>query len=517
MSPLVLKESVGTKKSSIEFLQQGEGHWEQYGGNLPRYESTKDHSTNSRGATRELTKPWLKLQMRNFRTSKTHSRHKKLNGIKVEAPGYRLIVSMEAELPTHYNEGISGSSHSNLDPMKVIMQELQLMRKDMKEMRGNITNLSIEHRDESGIVGRVTSHTQRGYGNFSSHARCYKRNSYDCFEGNILGTINGLISTNQDLEFNEASIEDKFGVGNHEGQRQGQAKEKFMKSSMGEKSIKVNELSQDQDIFEAQDMENEGSLDYKLYKTIMFLPSTSSLSFDFRINESNSSSFSFFCDIAQSQFFDFLTTICRTKPNHGMKAKGGGMGKKLSIGYEHASISLSLNCFLLCHELSFKELKPVAKGPIFFLPSVPRRCSVPSPSWYCFLHRQNRLRGGRSSLSIFTRLGPTIEQKKEDILFVPHTCLGRFSNKINPGIKLLLFAVKTCQFQKLKPTMKAVLIQNKIAPAICRPAEYPESWTGETLAEKLSDAHCCLTLHLTNNVLREIDEKDNAFQIWTKL
>ncbi|KAI5667722.1 hypothetical protein M9H77_17575 [Catharanthus roseus] len=54
------------------------------------------------------------------------------------SPG--LIMSMEPQLPTHYNEGTSGSSHYNLDTMKVIMQELQLMRKDMKEMRGNITN-----------------------------------------------------------------------------------------------------------------------------------------------------------------------------------------------------------------------------------------------------------------------------------------------------------------------------------------------------------------------------------------
>ncbi|KAI5666021.1 hypothetical protein M9H77_15874 [Catharanthus roseus] len=65
--------------------------------------------------------------------------------------------------------------------------------------------------------------------------------------------------------------------------------------------------------------------------------------------------------------------------------------------------------------------------------------------------------------------------------------------------------------------MKAVLVQNKIAPAICSPEKYPESWKGEILKEKIGDAHSCLTLHLTDNVLREIDEKDNAFEIWTKL
>ncbi|KAI5677399.1 hypothetical protein M9H77_08349 [Catharanthus roseus] len=65
--------------------------------------------------------------------------------------------------------------------------------------------------------------------------------------------------------------------------------------------------------------------------------------------------------------------------------------------------------------------------------------------------------------------------------------------------------------------MKAVLVQNKIAPTICSLEEYPESWRGEVLMEKLGDAHNCLTLHLTDNVLQEIDEKENAFKIWTKL
>ncbi|KAI5664101.1 hypothetical protein M9H77_23424 [Catharanthus roseus] len=49
-----------------------------------------------------------------------------------------LVISIEAQLPTYYNKGTSGNSHSNLDPMKVIMQELQLMRKGMKEMRGKL-------------------------------------------------------------------------------------------------------------------------------------------------------------------------------------------------------------------------------------------------------------------------------------------------------------------------------------------------------------------------------------------
>ncbi|KAI5669854.1 hypothetical protein M9H77_19707 [Catharanthus roseus] len=155
------------------------------------------------------------------------------------------------------------------------------------------------------------------------------------------------------------ALKNRFGVENREGQRQGQTNVKFMESSMGEKSTKVDELSQAQDRkkFEAQDLANEGSLYYKLYKTISFLPSTSFLSLDYIIKESNSCSLSIFYNRIQSQFFNFLTTTCGTKSNHGMKAKGDDMEKELSISYEDTSISLSLNIFLLCRELSFKELK----------------------------------------------------------------------------------------------------------------------------------------------------------------
>ncbi|KAI5676023.1 hypothetical protein M9H77_06973 [Catharanthus roseus] len=76
-------------------------------------------------------------------------------------------------------------------------------------------------------------------------------------------------------------------------------------------------------------MENKGSLGYKLYKTISFISSTSFLFFDFIINESNSCSFSIFCDRIQSQFLNFLTTTCGTKLNHGMIAKAEGMGKEM--------------------------------------------------------------------------------------------------------------------------------------------------------------------------------------------
>ncbi|KAI5681059.1 hypothetical protein M9H77_02286 [Catharanthus roseus] len=53
--------------------------------------------------------------------------------------------------------------------------------------------------------------------------------------------------------------------------------------------------------------------------------------------------------------------------------------------------------------------------------------------------------------------------------------------------------------------MKAVLVQNKIASAISTPDKYPESWTGEILAEKLGDAQSCLIMHLKDNILREVE------------
>ncbi|KAI5664492.1 hypothetical protein M9H77_23815 [Catharanthus roseus] len=75
------------------------------------------------------------------------------------------------------------------------------------------------------------------------------------------------------------------------------------------------------------------------------------------ISSSLNSLFSKEVNLIQSQFLNFLTTTCEAKSNHGMKAKGEGMGKELNIGYEDTSINLSLSPFLLYHELSFKELK----------------------------------------------------------------------------------------------------------------------------------------------------------------
>ncbi|KAI5669731.1 hypothetical protein M9H77_19584 [Catharanthus roseus] len=52
--------------------------------------------------------------------------------------------------------------------------------------------------------------------------------------------------------------------------------------------------------------------------------------------------------------------------------------------------------------------------------------------------------------------------------------------------------------------MKAVLVQNKIAPAIYSPKEYTESWKGEILKEKLG--------HMKNKCFKRIkDEKQRKY------
>ncbi|KAI5659457.1 hypothetical protein M9H77_28250 [Catharanthus roseus] len=73
------------------------------------------------------------------------------------------------------------------------------------------------------------------------------------------------------------------------------------------------------------------------------------------------------------------------------------------------------------------------------------------------------------------------------------------------------------EFVTWRRKMKVVLVQNKITPAISTLNKYPESWIGEILAEKLGDTYSCLTLHLKDNVLREINETNNAYEIWAKL
>ncbi|KAI5668633.1 hypothetical protein M9H77_18486 [Catharanthus roseus] len=57
------------------------------------------------------------------------------------------------QLPTPHKEGISESPHSNLDPMRIIMQELQSMKREMGDIRRDITNLSIEKEAKVTLKG----------------------------------------------------------------------------------------------------------------------------------------------------------------------------------------------------------------------------------------------------------------------------------------------------------------------------------------------------------------------------
>ncbi|KAI5676637.1 hypothetical protein M9H77_07587 [Catharanthus roseus] len=188
-------------------------------------------------------------------------------------------------------------------------------------------------------------------------------------------------------------LRDRFGVENHERQRQGQAKEKFMKSSTGEKSTKKNKLSQAKDVIDRKVIHHEKkntctfvkeekSREEKVKSVVSTKESEGKRKESECLIENHESlkekqgdkreeMRQSCCDISSSlnslsteemnliqpQFLNFLTTTYGTKRNHRMKAKEEGMGKELSIGFEYTLISLSLNPFLLYHELSFKELK----------------------------------------------------------------------------------------------------------------------------------------------------------------
>ncbi|KAI5663877.1 hypothetical protein M9H77_23200 [Catharanthus roseus] len=123
-----------------------------------------------------------------LRRRKQQLHPKKLNRITLEPPNHRRYLKSEKDRriePTSdvylWLIALGGCGGGTLKAQRtlVIMQELQLMRKDMKEMRGDITNLSMEHKDQIYIGGHVTSYTQWGYGNFSPHARTFEHNSYD--------------------------------------------------------------------------------------------------------------------------------------------------------------------------------------------------------------------------------------------------------------------------------------------------------------------------------------------------
>lgn len=76
-------------------------------------------------------------------------------------------MSRDAQLPIPHDKGTSGDQRVNLDPIMTIMQELHHMRKEMIDMRRDMTNLSMVQRGQNQGVGNITPNTQRGYGNFT--------------------------------------------------------------------------------------------------------------------------------------------------------------------------------------------------------------------------------------------------------------------------------------------------------------------------------------------------------------
>ncbi|KAI5668712.1 hypothetical protein M9H77_18565 [Catharanthus roseus] len=57
-----------------------------------------------------------------------------------------FIMSTDAQLPTPHDKGTSESPHSILNPMRIILQELQSMRREMgdiKEVKVTLKGMSI--------------------------------------------------------------------------------------------------------------------------------------------------------------------------------------------------------------------------------------------------------------------------------------------------------------------------------------------------------------------------------------
>ncbi|KAI5675611.1 hypothetical protein M9H77_06561 [Catharanthus roseus] len=123
------------------------------------------------------------------------------------------------------------------------------------------------------------------------------------------------------------------------------------------------------------------------------------------------------------------------------------------------------------------RLRPFPEGynprSYFSLPSTPRRGSAAARrpfSRVVFSNKWYQSRGSGSS-------APASDSNLSD--------LRSFSDPASEFKKLKTdrFDGKS-DFVMWRRKMKAVLVQNKIAPTICSSEEYPESWKGEILKEK---------------------------------
>ncbi|KAI5653021.1 hypothetical protein M9H77_30208 [Catharanthus roseus] len=73
-------------------------------------------------------------------------------------------------------------------------QQLSCLAKDVKDLKGEEEAI-FEQSSRRDFGGYPMQDNQWGYGKFSSYARSYAHNFYDCYEGNIFGIRNDYNDT----------------------------------------------------------------------------------------------------------------------------------------------------------------------------------------------------------------------------------------------------------------------------------------------------------------------------------
>ena len=72
-------------------------------------------------------------------------------------------------------------------------------------------------------------------------------------------------------------------------------------------------------------------------------------------------------------------------------------------------------------------------------------------------------------------------------------------------------------FSMWKKKMKAILIQKKYAKAISDPSEFSKMMKSSKKQDILELAHSLLILNFSDNVLRQVDDKDTTLKVWKKV
>ncbi|KAI5683073.1 hypothetical protein M9H77_04301 [Catharanthus roseus] len=127
--------------------------------------TTKDHSTNFRGATSFM---FFSGVLEIIKSSIEVLHQGGLNTFK---------LSMEEDL-RHVQQAL-----------EELEQQLSCLAKGVKDLRREEEAI-LEQSSRRNLGGHPMHNKQWGYGNFSPHARSYEHNSYDYYEGNRLGARN---------------------------------------------------------------------------------------------------------------------------------------------------------------------------------------------------------------------------------------------------------------------------------------------------------------------------------------